>query len=147
MKRRVAVVGVGDFGALHARTLASLPEVELLALVDGDLPRARALAGELGVSQVFPTLGELITCSVADSVVIATRADTHPVGRARPLSDAPVDVLREHHGSAGVVVPSNPSATRADTPRAKLEPTPSASSPAVSRACSGTHERYARAPR
>ena len=94
MKRRVAVVGVGDFGALHARTLASLPEVELLALVDGDLPRARALAGELGVSQVFPTLGELITCSVADSVVIATRADTH-LTLAREAIAAGLPVLVE----------------------------------------------------
>ena len=44
----VAVVGVGAFGKQHARVLGSLPSAELVAVVDRDLDRARAIAGEYG---------------------------------------------------------------------------------------------------
>ncbi|MFV0337266.1 MAG: hypothetical protein ACK5LK_03350 [Chthoniobacterales bacterium] len=37
---RVAVVGVGEFGVLHARTLAGLPEARLVALVDSNVEAA-----------------------------------------------------------------------------------------------------------
>ncbi len=45
---RVAVVGVGSLGRHHARILASLPEAELVAVVDRDGERARAIASEHG---------------------------------------------------------------------------------------------------
>jgi len=77
MNVRVAVVGVGNFGALHARTLAALPGAELVALVDGDLMRAGALAEELRVPRVFASLAKLIEDGGVEAVVIATRADTH----------------------------------------------------------------------
>jgi len=45
---RVAVVGVGHLGSLHARILAGHPRAELLAVVDLDAARARAVATPLG---------------------------------------------------------------------------------------------------
>lgn len=44
---RVAVLGVGHLGALHARVLAGHPRAELVAVVDLDPERARAVAAPL----------------------------------------------------------------------------------------------------
>ena len=41
---KIAVIGVGSLGSIHARILAGLPEVELVAVVDTNLKRAKAAA-------------------------------------------------------------------------------------------------------
>jgi predicted dehydrogenase len=45
----VAVVGAGSLGQHHARILAGLPEAVLVAVVDRDAERARAIAARYGV--------------------------------------------------------------------------------------------------
>jgi len=45
---RVAVIGVGSLGQHHARLLATLPGVRLVAVVDRDAARAAAIAGRSG---------------------------------------------------------------------------------------------------
>ena len=74
---RIAVVGVGAFGALHARTLRAFPGVVLTALGGRTKTRAGPLARELGVSEVFCSVDELIGRKLADALIIATHADTH----------------------------------------------------------------------
>lgn len=44
----VAVIGAGRFGRHHARVYASLPEAELVAVVDRDAARAEQVAHEFG---------------------------------------------------------------------------------------------------
>ena len=44
---RAAVVGVGYLGAFHADKYASLPDVELVAVVDTDLQRAQSIAARV----------------------------------------------------------------------------------------------------
>lgn len=70
-------MGVGAFGALHARTLAALPEALLVALGNRTRSKAEKLARELGVAHVFGKLEELIESKVADALVIATNTETH----------------------------------------------------------------------
>ena len=48
---RVAVIGVGHLGRHHARILAALPGVELVAVVDVNRPRAEEIAARLGISR------------------------------------------------------------------------------------------------
>jgi predicted dehydrogenase len=80
---KIAVIGVGAFGALHARTLSALPEARLVALGDRTHSKAKQLARELGVPHVFSAVGELIERKVADAVVIATNTETHvPIAKA-----------------------------------------------------------------
>ncbi len=80
---KIAVMGVGAFGALHARTLKALPEARLVALGNRTRPKAEQLARELGVPQVFSTVEELIERKVADALVIATNTETHvPIAKA-----------------------------------------------------------------
>lgn len=104
MKPRIAVVGVGNFGTLHARTLSALPAARLSALVDEDVDRARALARELSVAHVFSSLDELIRERAADAVIIATRADTHlPLAREASLAGLPVLVEKPLSHSASAI--------------------------------------------
>src|SRR5215211_1300111 len=49
---RVAVVGVGHLGRHHARILAAMPEVELVAVADARIEQARAVAEGLSTRAV-----------------------------------------------------------------------------------------------
>ena len=51
-KLRTAVIGVGYLGQFHAEKYAQLPGLELVAVVDTDLPRAEALAERLGTRAI-----------------------------------------------------------------------------------------------
>lgn len=90
----IAVIGVGSFGSIHARTLAALAEVRLAALGDRDARRAQTLAKELGVPCVFSTIEELIEHKTTDALVVATHVDTH-VAIAKKAMAAGLHVLVE----------------------------------------------------
>src|SRR6266850_2528091 len=80
---KIAIIGVGVFGALHARTLGALPEAQLVALGNRTRSKAEQLARELGVPNVFSVVKELIERKVADALVIATNTETHvPIAKA-----------------------------------------------------------------
>ncbi|MBI3851966.1 MAG: Gfo/Idh/MocA family oxidoreductase [Verrucomicrobia bacterium] len=80
---KIAVMGVGAFGALHARTLNALPEAQLVALGNRTRSKAEHLARELRVSHVFGAVEELIERKVADALIIATNTETHvPMAKA-----------------------------------------------------------------
>ena len=70
---RVAVIGTGTMGGMHARLLADLPEVAEVVLVDADDARAASLAREIGGTPL--TQDEAMAS--ADAVVIATPAPLH----------------------------------------------------------------------
>jgi predicted dehydrogenase len=91
---RIAVLGAGQFGTLHARTLAGLPEAQLVAIGDADPKRAQTLADELGVKSTFTDLGEFLKNEKVDGIVIATRTSTH-VPLAQIALDAGIAVLVE----------------------------------------------------
>lgn len=66
---RVAVVGAGAFGQLHARAFAAREDVELAAVVDTDAARARAVAGEVG-ARASSTLDEVLAGDEVDAVAV-----------------------------------------------------------------------------
>lgn len=71
---RVAVVGVGALGRHHARLLAAMSDVELVAVVDVDPARASQVAsatGSVGLSSVDELPTDL------DAVSIAVPTDVH----------------------------------------------------------------------
>lgn len=70
---RVAVVGCGSMGSMHAAVLASLPEVTRLIVVDPDAERAGAVARQTE-GRVMDLVEALES---ADAAVIATPADLH----------------------------------------------------------------------
>lgn len=71
---RIAVVGVGAFGANHARILAALPGVRLSGIFDQNRNRAEAIASQYG-APVLNTLDQV--AREADCAVVATPTTTH----------------------------------------------------------------------
>ena len=54
---RVGVVGVGHLGQHHARILAAMPGVELVAVADARPEQAQAVAARCGTTSPWPTTG------------------------------------------------------------------------------------------
>lgn len=67
---RMAVIGAGRMGTLHARRLARMPDVDLVGVADVNEARARALAGELGCRS-FGSHASLIVTGRPEGVVVA----------------------------------------------------------------------------
>lgn len=87
----VAVIGAGHMGRHHVRKYAELPGTRLVAVIDADVERARALAEPLGAkwaAEYSPQLGELAAVTVA----VPT---THHLPVARPLIERGIAVLIE----------------------------------------------------
>lgn len=73
---RIGVVGCGDFGERHVRTVAALPEYELVALADRNTERATHLGRELG-ALACEDLPSMLAATPVDAVVIATPPAAH----------------------------------------------------------------------
>ncbi len=70
-KMKVAVVGVGSLGQHHARVYSELEEVELVAIVDTDLNRAKEIASKFQC-EAWADLSSLSGLVDAASVVVPT---------------------------------------------------------------------------
>ena len=91
MNLRVGVVGVGHLGRHHARILASLPGVELVAVVDTNRPRAEEVAAAHRTRPLFEA-GAL--AGMVDAVTIGVPTEQHR-DVAMPFLKAGVPVLVE----------------------------------------------------
>jgi len=88
---RFGVVGVGRLGAIHARILGEMEDVELVGVHDVDPRRAATIAAERGC-RTFGALSDV--WPAVDAVVVAvTTSDHHPVAAA--ALDAGCHVLVE----------------------------------------------------
>ena len=77
IRLRVAILGAGRAGALHARNLQQhAGAATVAAVVDDDPGRARSLAAELDAAP-HATLDEALASRDLDAVVIATPTDSH----------------------------------------------------------------------
>lgn len=88
---RLGVIGVGHVGQHHARILAGLPDVDLVAVVDTDGSRAEAVAAETG-ARVEVDLGRLMR--EVDAVTVAVPTEAH-YQVALPFLEQGVPVLVE----------------------------------------------------
>jgi myo-inositol 2-dehydrogenase/D-chiro-inositol 1-dehydrogenase len=73
---RVAVLGAGRIGKIHARNVASNPRCHLVAVADPVEAACRALAGSLGC-EASTDARATIARSDVDAIVIGTPTDTH----------------------------------------------------------------------
>src|SRR5205823_4394437 len=73
-----AIIGCGMIARFHARALADIPGARIVALADSDLPRARKLAGELGLGDnIYPDTAPLVARRDVDVVIVATPSGAH----------------------------------------------------------------------
>jgi predicted dehydrogenase len=92
MKRlRAAVVGVGYLGRFHALKYAAHPDVDLVAVVDRDADRCRAIATEVGAAAVAD---HRALAGRVDCVSVAVNTKYHREV-ARDLLEGGLDVLVE----------------------------------------------------
>jgi predicted dehydrogenase len=88
---RIAVVGVGHLGRHHARILATLPGVELVAVVDTNRSRADEIAAAHGTKAVYDA-NDL--AGTVDAVTIAVPTELHR-DIALPFLSSGIPVLVE----------------------------------------------------
>ena len=88
---RAAVVGVGHYGRSHAEKYVKHPSADLVAVVDIDPARARAVGEEFGTS-VYADYAQIFDS--VDMVSVATPATTH-YEIARAFLDQGIHVLVE----------------------------------------------------
>jgi predicted dehydrogenase len=94
----VAVVGAGHMGRFHVQKYTQNPAARLVAVVDANVGRARALAEPLGVrfgAALTPELGDVVAASIA--VPTARHLEV-----ARPLIERGISLLIEKPLAADV---------------------------------------------
>lgn len=74
---RLAVIGAGVMGANHIRVGKSLPMIDLVAVVDGDLERAEAARGDDDTIRCLPDLAALLDSMEVDAVIVAVPTAIH----------------------------------------------------------------------
>ncbi|MFN8454971.1 MAG: Gfo/Idh/MocA family oxidoreductase [Anaerolineae bacterium] len=74
---RIGVVGLGNFGRLHALTLAGLAEAELVAVVDSRESAVAELRQQLPQVPGWIDLAEAVAEAKPEAWVIATRTESH----------------------------------------------------------------------
>jgi predicted dehydrogenase len=89
-KRRIALVGAGQMGANHARTIFRSDEFDLGFIMDADVSRANSLAQTFGAEPI----GSLDGISGIDAVIIATSTSSH-YAIAREVLSIGIPVLIE----------------------------------------------------
>ncbi len=77
-KLRIALIGAGRIGQVHARTIVQrVPSAQLVAIADPMPNAAASLAARFGVATATTDCIALITDPVIDAVMICTPTDTH----------------------------------------------------------------------
>jgi predicted dehydrogenase/nucleoside-diphosphate-sugar epimerase len=94
MQRRVAFVGTGYIAHWHAKALACLPELQLVAVCDVLAPRAKAFAEKYRVPSVYRSLEAMLANEKLDAVHILLPPDLH-FQAAQQVLHAGVAVLLE----------------------------------------------------
>lgn len=95
---RIAVLGCGRIGAMHAANIAAHPKARLAAVQDINDAAAQAAAVATG-ARVMGTAAEVFASSDVDAVLIATATDTHAdlleqaIAAGKPvLCEKPIDL-------------------------------------------------------
>lgn len=97
---KIALLGAGRIGEVHARSISSNPDCELVAIADVVNDAARKLATRYGAAA--RSVDEILADASIDAVLIATSTDTHSdlIERASAagkavLCEKPVDLSLE----------------------------------------------------
>jgi len=93
-QRRVAFLGAGYIADWHAKSIASVDGVELVAICDLSVSRAQAVADKFGVPKAYGSLETMLAAEKLDAVHILLPPDRH-FEAARTVIEAGVNVLLE----------------------------------------------------
>ena len=77
MKLKIGVVGVGFWGSNHVRVLRELESVEMKAVCDIDLEKAKNVAKKFGVPKYYQNLDDMLNREELDAVTVCTPSISH----------------------------------------------------------------------
>src|SRR3990172_12888719 len=93
--RRLAVIGCGRMGRMHAERLAGEPRGTVVAVYDSHPPAARRLADEIATDvRAFDDLHGLLRSGLADAAIICSPTGAH-YEQASACLEHGLDVLCE----------------------------------------------------
>ena len=81
--RRVALVGAGNIAETHAAVLRRMADIDIAAIVDTDIERARRFARGRGIERVFGSVAALIDAQAVDVAHVLVPPPLH-----RPVAEA-----------------------------------------------------------
>lgn len=90
---KLAIIGVGRMGRVHARILNQVDEIDIVAIVDSRSEMVEPPAGELDISP-YSSIDATLDEESAEACLIATPTPTHPT-LVRTALDAGLHVLCE----------------------------------------------------
>jgi len=91
---RVAIVGLGKMGAVHAAVLSMIPEATIVGVNDLSVPLAKSLRGMGFAAPFYPTLEALLSEGKPEAVWVCTPPDSH-LAIARACIEKGVSVFVE----------------------------------------------------
>jgi predicted dehydrogenase len=91
---RVGIVAAGIMGELHAKIYRAHPACQVVAVADGNLDRARAMAGKLDIPRSFDSCEAMLAQAEVDLVSVCTPDHAH-AAPAIAAADAGKHVLIE----------------------------------------------------
>jgi predicted dehydrogenase/nucleoside-diphosphate-sugar epimerase len=93
---RVALLGTGYIADWHAKAIITIPGVELAAVCDKDIARARAFGEKYGIAECWPSLEAMLAKRELglDAIHVLLPPDLH-ASAARAIIDAGLHVLME----------------------------------------------------
>jgi scyllo-inositol 2-dehydrogenase (NAD+) len=90
---KLAIIGVGRMGRIHARVLSRIDEIDIVAIVDSRVEIAESIASELD-SSPYSNIESIVRKVGIEAVLIATPTPTHP-SMVHAALDAGLHVLCE----------------------------------------------------
>jgi len=111
---RIAVLGCGRIGAMHAANIAAHPRATLAAVFDINRPAAAAVAAMTG-ARLLDSVAAILAAPDVDAVLIATATDTHAdileacVAAGKPvLCEKPIDISLARVNACAAVIKGAP---------------------------------------
>lgn len=74
---KVGIIGAGSISAMHLTSYAAHPDVDIVAIHDANVARAKQAAGAYGATRVHAALADLLADDEIDAVSICTWNDSH----------------------------------------------------------------------
>lgn len=73
---KIAIIGAGNMGSLHARIISELPNVSLVAICDSDITKVKTLS-KTYQTKYYSDFKKLLASEALDGVIIATPTSLH----------------------------------------------------------------------
>jgi predicted dehydrogenase/nucleoside-diphosphate-sugar epimerase len=90
----VGIIGAGFISLYHLEALTRIPDIKIVAVCDGNVEKAQALASKWKIPHVFSTVEELIAAKICETAHVLVPPDYH-FAVAEKLLRAGINVMVE----------------------------------------------------